>query len=102
LAASSLILASKLNDVTKKDLTRLIDILVNKFRFDCRKDLISYEFSILLALKFNLIIKYESEFVSHYERLTSNQSNNLNFGIINSYGKSNENQNSNISNFQND
>jgi hypothetical protein len=80
LAAASLILASKLNDVTKKDLNRLIDILVNKFRFDCRKDLISYEFSILLALKFNLMIKYENEFVNHYERLTNNQ--NIGFSSI--------------------
>jgi hypothetical protein len=64
-----LILAAKLNDINKKELNKLIDSVMDKFRFDSRKELISYEFGILVALEFNLIVKYESEFVKHYERL---------------------------------
>jgi hypothetical protein len=51
---------------------------MDKFRFDSRKDLIAYEFAILVALEFNLIIKYEAEFVKHYERLQNNIDLSLN------------------------
>ena len=71
LAANCLILASKLNDVTKKDINRLIEAIISKFRFDNRKELVSYEFPILVALEFNLIIKYEINFTSHYDRIAS-------------------------------
>ena len=77
LAGNALILAAKLNDVTKKDLSKLIDNIVTKFRFDNRKEVISYEFAILVALEFNLIIKYENEFVNYYERLINNNNNSL-------------------------
>jgi hypothetical protein len=33
--------------------------------------MISYEFGILVALEFNLTIKYEHEFISHYERIVN-------------------------------
>ena len=65
-------IAAKLNDCTKKDLNKLIDNIVNKFRFDSRKEVILYEFPILVALEFNLVIKYETEFLFHYERLITN------------------------------
>lgn len=71
LAANCLIIAAKLNDVTKKDINKLIDNITNKFRFDNRKDVTLYEFPILIALEFNLIIKYENDFYFHFERLTS-------------------------------
>lgn len=72
LAANCLILASKLNDVTKKEINKLIDTIISKFRFDSRKEVISYEFPILVALEFNLMVKYENDFTSHYDRLMSN------------------------------
>lgn len=91
LAANCLILAAKLNDVTKKDINKLIDQIVAKFRFDNRKEVIAFEFAILIALEFNLMIKYEIDFRNHYERLinsshykklieqsSSNQPNNAN------------------------
>jgi len=71
LAANCLILASKLNDVTKKEIGRLIEAIISKFRFDNRKELISYEFPILVALEFNLMVKYENTFSSHYERIST-------------------------------
>lgn len=75
LAANCLIIAAKLNDVTKKDINKLIDNITTKFRLDNRKDVTLYEFPILVALEFNLIIKYENDFYFHYERLTSNIEN---------------------------
>ena len=71
LAANCLLIACKLNDITKKEINKLIDIIIAKFRFDSRKELISYEFPILVALEFNLIVKYETECLSHYDRLRS-------------------------------
>ena len=71
LAANCLILASKLNDVTKKEINKLIEAIISKFRFDNRRELISYEFPILVALEFNLMVKYESAFTSHFERISS-------------------------------
>jgi hypothetical protein len=53
---------------------------MDKFRFDNRKDLIAYEFAILVALEFNLVIKYETEFVKHYERLQNSIELSLNRG----------------------
>ena len=65
-------LAAKLNDLTKKEINRLIDVIVQKFRLDNRKDLISFEFPILVALEFNLITNYERELTNHYDRLVNN------------------------------
>ena len=64
-----MILASKLNDVTKKEINKLIEAIISKFRFDSRKEVISYQFPILVALEFNLMVKYENIFTSHYERI---------------------------------
>jgi hypothetical protein len=75
LAGNCLILASKLNDVTKKDINRLIENTISKFRLDSRKELISYEFPILVALEFNLMEKYENSFNSHFERITGSLHN---------------------------
>lgn len=75
MAANCLIISAKLNDVTKKDINKLIDNITTKFRLDSRKDVTIYEFPILVALEFNLIIKYENDFYFHFERLTNNLEN---------------------------
>lgn len=72
MAGTCLLLAGKLNDLTKKDLNRLIDAIVQKFRLDHRKDLIAFEFPILLALEFNLTNNHEREIQNHYERIVNN------------------------------
>ena len=53
----------------------MIDAIQVKFRFDNKREMISYEFSILIALEFNLMIKYETEFLNHYERLKNSIEN---------------------------
>ena len=72
LVGASLLLSAKLNDLTKKEINRLIDTIVQKFRLDSRKELISFEFSILVALEFNLVMNYERAISSHYDRLVNN------------------------------
>ncbi len=71
LAGACLVISAKLNDVTKKDINRLIDTIVQKFRLDNRKDLIAFEFPIMIALEFNLSFNYEKQLKHHYERLTN-------------------------------
>ncbi len=71
LAGACLIISAKLNDITKRDITRLIDAIVQKFRLDNRKDLIAFEFPIMIALEFNLSLNYERQLKHHYERLTN-------------------------------
>ena len=71
LAGTCLLLAAKLNDLTKKEINRLIDIIVQRFRLDNRKELISFEFPILIALEFNLITNYERELANHYDRIVT-------------------------------
>lgn len=71
LAANCLLIAAKLNDLTKKDITKLLEAITTKFRFDSKKEILSYEFSILVALEFNLIIQHEQDFISHLERIKS-------------------------------
>lgn len=71
LAANCLLIAAKLNDLTKKDITKLLEVITTKFRFDNKKEILSYEFSILVALEFNLIIQHEQDFISHLERIKS-------------------------------
>ena len=71
LAANSLLLAAKLNDVTKKDISKLLEVIITKFRFDNKREIISYEFGILVALEFNLMIKHGLDFISHYDRLVA-------------------------------
>lgn len=72
LAANCLILAAKLNDVPKKEISKLIDAAISKFRFDNRKEMISFEFPVLVALEFNLVVRYENDFFTHYQKLLSN------------------------------
>lgn len=74
LAANCLILAAKLNDTPKKDISRLIDATIAKFRFDSRRDMIAYEFPILVALEFNLTVRYENDFFTHYQKLLASSS----------------------------
>ena len=68
-------MAAKLNDTTKKDISKLTDTIIARFRFDNRRELISYEFGVLAALEFNLQTKYEHDFTCHYERLLIMQEN---------------------------
>lgn len=75
LVGASLLLSAKLNDLTKKEINRLIDTIVQKFRLDSRKELISFEFPILVALEFNLVMNYERAIISHYDRLVNNYYN---------------------------
>ncbi len=71
LAAAALLLAAKLNDTAKKEMARLIDATTSKFRFDSRREAIAYEFPVLVALEFNLVVRHEHEFTLHYERCLS-------------------------------
>lgn len=81
LAANCLILAAKLNDTSKKDISKLIDATINKFRFDNRREMISFEFPVLVALEFNLITKYETEFFTHYQKILTSVDSNKSFRI---------------------
>jgi hypothetical protein len=76
LAGTCLLLAAKLNDLTKKEINRLIDTIVQRFRLDNRKEFISFEFPILVALEFNLITNYERDLQHHYDRIVNNFYNN--------------------------
>jgi len=73
IAGSCLVLAAKLNDLNKQELNKLIEKIVQKFRLDNRKDLMAFEFPIMLALKFNLMINYETELNHHYDRIIGSQ-----------------------------
>ena len=76
MVGASLLLSAKLNDLTKKEINRLIDTIVQKFRLDSRKELISFEFPILVALEFNLVMNYERAIANHYDRLINNNNYN--------------------------
>ena len=80
IAGACLLLAAKLNDLNKKELNKLIDTIVQKFRLDSRRELVAFEFPIIIALKFNLMINFETELKHHYERILSSQ--NLNKDAI--------------------
>jgi hypothetical protein len=72
LAANCLILAAKINDVKHEDISKLIDEIIDTFRFDHKRDVVAYEFAVIVALEFNLNINYDNKFSNHYDRLLTN------------------------------
>ncbi|XP_063064912.1 CDK5 and ABL1 enzyme substrate 2 [Engraulis encrasicolus] len=72
-AATCVLLAAKISsDLKKQEVKQLIDKLEERFRIG-RRELISYEFSVLVALEMALYLP-ESKVMPHYRRLVQQQS----------------------------
>ncbi|GAA6078704.1 CDK5 and ABL1 enzyme substrate 2 [Tachysurus ichikawai] len=68
-AAACLLLAAKISsDFKKQEVKQLIDKLEERFRLS-RRDLIAFEFTILVALEMALYLP-DSKVMPHYHRLT--------------------------------
>ncbi|KAF7210235.1 CDK5 and ABL1 enzyme substrate 2 [Nothobranchius furzeri] len=71
-SAACILLAAKISsDLKKQEVTHLIDKLEERFRIS-RKELISFEFIILVALEMALYLP-ESKVMPHYRRLVQQQ-----------------------------
>ncbi|XP_041955089.1 CDK5 and ABL1 enzyme substrate 2 [Alosa sapidissima] len=72
-AATCVLLAAKISsDLKKQEVKQLIDKLEERFRIG-RRELISFEFSVLVALEMALYLP-ESKVMPHYRRLVQQQS----------------------------
>lgn len=68
-AGACVLLAAKISsDLRKSEVKQLIDKLEERFRFN-RKDLIGFEFTVLVALELALYLP-ENQVLPHYRRLT--------------------------------
>lgn len=71
-SAACLLLAAKISsDLKKQEVKHLIDKLEERFRIG-RRELISFEFTILVALEMALYLP-ESKVLPHYRRLVQQQ-----------------------------
>lgn len=67
IAGTCLLLSSKINDCKGEQMTILLEAIEDRFKI-AKKELFSYEFPILVALKFELHLS-EVDIYSHYQRL---------------------------------